>query len=127
MPAPKHEFVLHLDLNVISREDFPATDAPSDGGLSGSQVREALSVFARQPNLSAIEVAGYNPELDPDGEAARRLIELLVAALATRLEADSVAPVVGAAPASAVSEATPSRRSLRQVPEDGPQGTGDEA
>ncbi len=47
---------------------------------------QALAVFARQPTLAAIEVCAYNPALDPDGAAARRVIELLVEVLSPRLE-----------------------------------------
>lgn len=115
----KHEFVLHFDIDVMSRDDFPATDTPGDGGLSGREVREALSVFASQPNLSAIEVAGYNPDLDPNGETARKLVDLLAEVLMPRLEANAVAPTDGTAPRS---EAEPAAS-----PEDTQTGTGQEA
>jgi hypothetical protein len=101
--AAKHEFVLHFDVDTISSQEFRATNFPGDGGLSLAEVRDALRVFAAQPNLAAIEVAGYNPELDPDGEAARRLIDLLVEVLAVRLETESSEPVAGVATAAAVS------------------------
>ena len=65
--AAKHEFVLHFDVDVITGEEFPWTNFPGAGGLTLNEVRDALRVFAAQPNLAAIEVAGYNPELDPDG------------------------------------------------------------
>ncbi len=41
-----NEFVLHLDVDVIS--DFQATDYPGTGGLRLEDVREALEVFATQ-------------------------------------------------------------------------------
>jgi arginase len=103
--AAKHEFVLHLDVNVISGQDSRATSSPGEGGLSLSDIREALRVFAAQPNLAAIEVAAYNPDLDPEGEAARRLVDLLVEVLAARLESDGDAAGVSATPATAVPEA----------------------
>ena len=105
--AAKHEFVLHFDVDVISSQEFRATNFPGEGGLSLSDVREALRVFAAQPNLAAIEVAAYNPDLDPDGEAARRLVDLLVDVLATRLETGSDAAGVGATPALAIPESAP--------------------
>ena len=105
--AAKHEFVLHFDVDVISSQEFRATNFPGEGGLSLSDVREALRVFAAQPNLAAIEVAAYNPDLDPDGEAARRLVDLLVDVLATRLETGSDAAGVGATPALAIPEPAP--------------------
>jgi arginase len=84
--AGNHQFVLHFDVDVISAEEFPWTNFPGAGGLSFDEVRAALRVFASQPNLVAIEVAGYNPDLDPDGTGAQKLIDLLVDVLSTRLE-----------------------------------------
>jgi arginase len=108
--AAKHEFVLHFDVDTITSEDFPWTNSPGDGGLTLNEVRDALRVFASQPNLAALEVAGYNPDLDPDGQGARVLIDLLVETLATRLETgpgDVASEVISAAtvPALASSEA----------------------
>jgi arginase len=82
--AAKHEFVLHFDVDLINGEEFPWTNFPGAGGLSLSEIREALCVFASQPNLAAFEVSGYNPDLDPHGKGAQTLIELLAAALSER-------------------------------------------
>ena len=84
--AARHEFVLHFDVDLINGEEFPWTNFPGTGGLSLSEVRDALCVFAAQPNLAAFEVAGYNPDLDSDGQGARKLIDLLTAVLSKRLE-----------------------------------------
>ncbi len=80
-----HEFVLHFDVDVISADDFRATNYPASGGLRLENVREALDVFARQKNLAAIEVTAYNPDLDPDGAAAKLLVDLLASVLGSRL------------------------------------------
>jgi arginase len=84
--AAKHEFVLHFDVDLINGDEFPWTNLPGAGGLSLNDVRDALSVFAVQPNLAAFEVAGYNPDLDQDGQGARTLIDLLTVVLSKRLE-----------------------------------------
>jgi arginase len=115
--AAKHEFVLHFDVDVISSQEFRATNFPGEGGLSLGEVRDALRVFAAQPNLAALVVAGYNPDLDPDGEAARRLIELLVEVLATRLETGSTDAASAATSAAAVSATTTSSEAPRPEPE----------
>jgi arginase len=115
--AAKHEFVLHFDVDVISNQEFRATNFPGEGGLSLSEVRDALRVFAAQPNLAAIVVAGYNPDLDPDGDAARRLIDLLVEVLAARLETGSSDVAAEAASAAAVSTATTTASSEAPRPE----------
>jgi arginase len=105
--AAKQDFVLHLDVDVISSQEFRATNSPGDGGLSLSEVREALRVFAAHPNLAAMEVAGYNPDLDPDGEGARQLVDLLADVLAGRLKTGSDAVGLGATPALTVPEPAP--------------------
>jgi arginase len=106
--AAKNEFVLHFDVDTISSQEFPATNFPGEGGLSLNEVRDALRVFAVPPNLAAVVVAGYNPELDPQGEWARRLVDLLVEVLTARLETELDDAAAGVAPAAAVSSSTSS-------------------
>ena len=87
MHGSRHEFVLLLDLDVIASEDFGATNFPGSGGLNLDEVRQALAVFARQPKLTALVVAGYNPARDSEGIAGKLVVDLLAGALAPRLEA----------------------------------------
>ena len=103
--AAAHEFVLHLDVDVISSEDFAATNLPGSGGLRLEQVREALEVFALHSHLAAFEITAYNPDRDPDGAGARILIELIVDVLAKRLAAHSAA--AAPAPQEAASPQAP--------------------
>ena len=92
--ANGYEFILHFDVDVIA--DFQATNYPGTGGLSLEDVREALRVFATQKHLAAIEVAAYNPTKDPDGTAAKLIVDLLAEVLAKRLEALEVGCASGA-------------------------------
>jgi arginase len=80
-----YEFVLHFDVDVI--ENFQATNYSDAGGLSFDEVRGALEVFARQGHLAAIDVSAYNPAKDPDGRAAKQIVDLLSDILAKRLTA----------------------------------------
>ena len=98
MHGAGHEFVLHFDVDVISSGEFRATNYPSLSALSLAEAREALAVFARQPHLALMTVCAYNPALDPDGSAAKLVIELIVGALAQRLVA-APEPVIEAAAA----------------------------
>ena len=82
--SSSHEFVLHFDVDVIS--DFQATNYPGTEGLSLEAVREALVVFAQQKHLAALEVTAYNPAMDPDGTAAKLVVDLLAEVLEKRLE-----------------------------------------
>jgi arginase len=122
--AAKHEFVLHFDVDVINSDEFPWTNYPGTGGLSLAETRDALRIFAAQPNLAAFVVAGYNPELDADGAGARKLIDLLADVLSSRLEPASEATATPADPAAKSSAAaTPSPLVLPEVPLHEPDST----
>ncbi len=95
--ADAHEFVLHLDTDVIANEEFPAVNVPASGGLSLADVRAALGEFAKHKNLLGLDVAQYNPDKDPDGRGAKKLVDLLVEVLSARLESQT-SPVPQAAP-----------------------------
>jgi arginase len=85
--ADAREFVLHLDLDVIAEEDFPAVNAPGSGGLRFDEVRTAFIEFLKHKNLLGLDVAQYNPDKDSEGSGAKKLVDLLVEALSARLEA----------------------------------------
>jgi arginase len=85
--ADGHEFVLHLDTDVIDENEFPAVNVPASGGLHLEDVRAALSEMAKHKNLLGLDVSQYNPDKDPDGSGAKRLVDLLVGVLSARLEA----------------------------------------
>jgi arginase len=108
--ADTREFVLHLDLDVIAQEDFPPVNVPASGGLSLGDVRGALREFARSNNLLGLDVAQYNPDKDPDGTNAKKIVDLIVDALSARLEAPpSPAPddaAAARAPENAATAAT---------------------
>jgi arginase len=123
--AAKHEFILHFDVDVIDSEEFPWTNFPGTGGLGLNEVRDALRVFVSQPNLAALVVAGYNPDLDADGVGARKLIELLTDVVSTRLETTSAAAAAGADPSSASS--LPGAPSSVIAPEPSPSPAGSDS
>ncbi len=97
--ASTREFMLHLDLDVIAQEEFSATNVPGSGGLSLDETQTALTEFAKHKNLLALDVAQYNPDKDPDGSGAKKIVDLLTGVLSTRLVALT---------APAVAEETPS-------------------
>ena len=103
--ADAHEFVLHLDTDVIAQEEFPSVNVPDSGGLNFDEVRTSLNEFARHKNLLGLDVAQYNPDKDPDGGGAKKLVDLLVEALTARLE--SLAPAEPAAPSQTSAAETP--------------------
>jgi arginase len=104
-----YQFVLHLDVDVIA--DFAATNYPGTGGLSLAEVREALLVFAQQPELAAFEVTAYNPTKDPDSSGARLIIDLLAEVLEARIKTLQAAEAAQAPPPVAAAAAAAGRKS----------------
>ena len=94
--ADAREFMLHVDIDVIAQEEFPATNVPGSGGMSFDEVRAALTEFAKQKNLLGLDIAQYNPDKDPDGTGAGKLVDLISEILAARFTA-----LVPPSPASA--------------------------
>ena len=84
--ADSREFVLHLDVDVIAQEEFPPVVVPGSGGLSFDDVRAALKVILGHKNLVGLDIAQYNPDKDPNGDGAKKLVDLLVESLSARLE-----------------------------------------
>ena len=85
--ADTREFVLHLDLDVIAQEEFPAVVVPGSGGLGFEDVRAALKEIVRHKNLVGLDVAQFNPDKDASGDSAKKIVDLLVESLSARLEA----------------------------------------
>jgi arginase len=108
--ADAREFVLHLDTDVIADEEFSAVNVPASGGLPFADVRASFVEFLRHKSLLGLDVAQYNPDKDPDGSGARKLVDLLADALAARLEAltASAAPAAVEPTANEAAEASSS-------------------
>jgi arginase len=81
------DFIAHLDIDIVSQEEFPAVNVPGSGGLSFDEVRQSLGEVLSQKTLLALDVAQYNPDRDPDGASAQKLVDLLVDGLTARFEA----------------------------------------
>lgn len=104
--AEAREFVLHLDTDIIAQEEFAAVNVPGSGGLSLEDVRASLREALSQKTLLGLDVAQYNPDRDPDGSYAQKLVALLVDALSSRLDAAGTEPAA-AAPVISTAVAAP--------------------
>ena len=104
--ADTRDFILHLDVDVISGDDLPAVNVPETGGLTLAQVRDSLKKFAAHKNLLGLDIAQFNPDKDPDGSSAKKIVSLLVEALTARLTATD-SPEPSAAAASEASAQSP--------------------
>jgi len=67
---------LHLDVDVLSEEVFPATDYLMPGGLNLAELRQLLEPLARAPGLAGLSLGCYNPGKDTDGSGARAIVDL---------------------------------------------------
>ena len=85
--ADSRDFILHVDTDIIAQEEFPAVNVPGSGGLSFEEVGLSLREILSQKTLLGFDVAQYNPDRDPDGSGAQKLVGLLLDGLAARFEA----------------------------------------
>jgi arginase len=76
---------LQVDVDVLDPAWMPSVDSPDPGGLSPRQLIDLLAALA--PHAIGASVTVFDPDLDPDGRHAARLVEILVAGLG-RLGAD---------------------------------------
>lgn len=70
-------FWLHLDVDVLDEEIFPATDYPQPGGLDWEELAALLAALAAAGSLVGASLACYNPDKDPGLGCGRRLVAAL--------------------------------------------------
>jgi arginase len=74
---------LHVDLDVLDQRELPAVDTPGSPGLTFGQLGQLLSGLVGTGCAVGLDVTIYDPELDPAGEYAPRIVDCLASALAT--------------------------------------------
>lgn len=68
---------LHIDLDVLATDAFGAADYLQPGGLTWSELDALAGVAIDDPRCRGASVAIYNPDLDPDRQAADDVLEFL--------------------------------------------------
>jgi arginase len=68
---------LHVDLDVLSTDSMPAVDYQQPGGLSWEQLEALVKTALSCGKVAGCNVTIYNPDMDPDGRHARRIVEFL--------------------------------------------------
>ena len=72
---------LHTDLDVLSERDFSARGAPGEislsGGLTWQQLTEVIQTALDAGGCRGWSLSIYNPDRDPDGSQARRIVQLV--------------------------------------------------
>jgi arginase len=74
-------FWIHVDLDVVDSDEMPAVDCPEPDGPSFSVITAMLRRLLASPKCTGIEVTIYDPDLDPTGVCADRIVWCLTQAL----------------------------------------------
>lgn len=72
---------LHIDLDVLSSEALGSVDYPQAGGISWDHLEEVAAVALADSRTVGWDVTIYNPDLDPDGRDASRVVGFLGSAV----------------------------------------------
>lgn len=82
---------LHVDLDVLDPESFPSQGLPGEadipGGLTWEALTAALSAAIAVPGCLGWSLTIYDPDQDPDGADAHRIVGLVADVLAARAAA----------------------------------------
>lgn len=70
-------FFIHVDADCLDDAIMPAVDFRLPGGLCAEELATVLQAALASGQAVGMEIAIYNPRLDEDGSAGRRLAELL--------------------------------------------------
>jgi arginase len=67
----------HLDLDVLATDALPAVRYQQPGGLEWAELEALTGAALRVPGLAGWDITIYNPDLDPDGSGAARIVSFL--------------------------------------------------
>jgi arginase len=68
---------LHIDLDALTTEAFPAIDYPQPGGLHWPQLDGLAAAALSDPRCAGVSVVIYNPERDADGTGAETVVDFV--------------------------------------------------
>lgn len=68
---------VHVDVDVLDQDEFPATDYLMSGGLAFGELAELLEPLVRGPGIAGLSLACFNPALDADGVCGSRLASMV--------------------------------------------------
>lgn len=78
----------HLDLDGLSTEAMPAVSYRQAGGFHWAEAATIGSRALGAPGCAGWSVTDYNPDLDPSGESARRIVETLAGVVRAAASSD---------------------------------------
>lgn len=68
---------LHLDLDVLDERDLPAVSYPQPDGLGWDDLVALTEPMLASGRVRGVSVADFNPDRDPDGTYAARVVDFL--------------------------------------------------
>jgi arginase len=71
------EIYLHVDIDVLNSERYPANEFPAAGGLALEELTEALQLIGKKFAIRAAALTAYNPDFDPEGKTLRAGLQVL--------------------------------------------------
>ena len=74
-------FWLHLDWDVLSNEEIGSVIFPLGGGITWSDLATVIGTALSNPSCRGWSAGTYNPDLDPDGADAARIVAFVSRAL----------------------------------------------
>ena len=74
---------MHLDVDILGEDEFPATDYLMPDGLNMDELVALMRPLAASPALIGVSIGCYNPEKDPGDIHGRALVEAFRSTLAT--------------------------------------------
>jgi len=74
---PEWSFWVHLDVDALDQSVMPAVDCPGSPGIDEGDLANLLHALVTDPRCAGITMTIFDPDLDPDGVYAARLVGLL--------------------------------------------------
>jgi arginase len=68
---------LHVDLDVLSTRSMPAVDYRQPGGINWNQLKKITKAIMSSGYIIGLNLTIYNPDMDPDGLFAKRIVNYL--------------------------------------------------
>lgn len=75
------DYWLQVDVDVLDPSIMPAVDSPDGGGITASQLTELLRTLVSDAVGASVTV--FDRDLDPHGDYARLLVDVLVPGLSS--------------------------------------------
>lgn len=71
-----YDFWVHLDVDVLDERIMPAVDSPGRPGIDPDQIASVLGDLMADERFVGLTLTVFDPDLDPDGQFADRIVSL---------------------------------------------------